>query len=137
MLVLDASIAAAWIIDDEAGDQTDELLVRARQDTVLVPSLFRFETTNLILTAERRGRMTQRQTVEALKLLASDWIRTTDAAGGPVQWLELARRHRDTNLSAYDAAYLAVAVTSGRPLATLDARLRQAATTEGVEVLPA
>ncbi|MDR0591685.1 MAG: type II toxin-antitoxin system VapC family toxin [Bifidobacteriaceae bacterium] len=137
MLVLDASVAAAWIIGDQATDQTDELLVRARQATALVPALFRFETTNLVVTAERSGRMTRTQAASALELLAGDWIRVTDAGGGPSDWLALARRHQSANLSAYDAAYLAAAIGLGKPLATLDARLRLAAAAEGVEILPA
>ncbi|MDR0626871.1 MAG: type II toxin-antitoxin system VapC family toxin [Bifidobacteriaceae bacterium] len=137
MLVLDASVAAAWIIDDEATDLTDELLVRARQETALVPALFRFETANLVVAAERRGRMTQAQASQALDLLAGDWIRLADAGSGPSRWLELSRRHQSINLSAYDAAYLATAITAAVPLATLDARLRHAASAEGVAVLPA
>ena len=136
MLVLDASVAAAWIIDDVATDLTDELLVRARQETALVPALFRFETANLVVTAERRGRMTQAQATQALDLLAGAWIRLTDAGSGPSRWLELARRHQGLNLSAYDAAYLATAIAAAMPLAPLDARLRQAASAEGVAVLP-
>ena len=45
--------------------------------------------------------------------------------------LNLARRYK---LSAYDAAYLELALRTGRPLATLDADLAQAATTAGVSI---
>jgi predicted nucleic acid-binding protein len=44
----------------------------------------------------------------------------------------LARTH---GLSAYDAAYLEVAVRYGVPLATLDGALRTAAGAEEVEIL--
>ena len=52
---------------------------------------------------------------------------TNDRAWGEV--LSLARAHR---LSAYDAAYLELAVRRGLPLATLDDKLRAAASTLGV-----
>lgn len=45
--------------------------------------------------------------------------------------LKLAGRYR---LSAYDAAYLELAMRSGLPLATLDADLAKAATTAGVPI---
>ncbi len=43
--------------------------------------------------------------------------------------LNLARRYK---LSAYDAAYLELALRTGFPLATLDANLAKAASTAGV-----
>ncbi|WP_426239734.1 PIN domain-containing protein [Pararhizobium sp. DWP1-1-3] len=46
----------------------------------------------------------------------------------------LARAHQ---LSAYDAAYLALAITEGLPLATLDKKLRQAAAAEAVQLFSA
>jgi predicted nucleic acid-binding protein len=39
-----------------------------------------------------------------------------------------------TKLSAYDAAYLELAMRSGLPLATLDADLAKAVTTAGVPI---
>ena len=43
--------------------------------------------------------------------------------------MALARGHR---LTAYDASYLALAIREGCPLASLDRRLNEAATAEGV-----
>ncbi|MBW9066117.1 PIN domain-containing protein [Rhizobium herbae] len=48
--------------------------------------------------------------------------------------VSLARKHQ---LSAYDAAYLALAITEGIPLATLDKKLQQAAVAEAVLVFSA
>ena len=47
------------------------------------------------------------------------------------QILSGARQH---NLSAYDAAYLELAIREGLPLATLDNDLRKAAKTVGVKI---
>ena len=46
--------------------------------------------------------------------------------------MRLARSHR---LTAYDAAYLELALRKGAPLATLDRRLAEAARAEGVSVV--
>lgn len=43
---------------------------------------------------------------------------------------------RTTGLAADDAAYLDLALRSGKPLATIDNRLRSAAAKLGVTVLP-
>ena len=48
--------------------------------------------------------------------------------------LTLARQH---GLTAYDAAYLELAVRAGARLASLDNSLRRAAESMGVELLPA
>ncbi len=48
--------------------------------------------------------------------------------------LNLARRYK---LSAYDAAYLELALRTGLPLATLDADLAKAATTAGGSIFRA
>ncbi len=44
----------------------------------------------------------------------------------------LCRKH---GLTAYDAAYLEIAIRGGYPLATADEDLRRAAAAEGVQVL--
>jgi predicted nucleic acid-binding protein len=47
--------------------------------------------------------------------------------------LPLAREHK---LSAYDAAYLDLAIREGLPLATLDKGLKRAAVKAGVSIYP-
>lgn len=54
--VLDASIAAAWFLPDEQHDAADRLMAELRATVGLVPASFWFETRNLFLVAERRGR---------------------------------------------------------------------------------
>jgi predicted nucleic acid-binding protein len=56
-MVVDASLAAAWFLPDEKNQAADLILMNLRISTGLVPSLFWFETRNLLLIAERRGRM--------------------------------------------------------------------------------
>ena len=53
--------------------------------------------------------------------------------GNPIQVVQLALKHR---LTAYDAVYLALALSERRPLATLDKALRAAAAAEGIALLP-
>ena len=82
-------------------------------------------------TGERRKRSTQAQATKWLRLLSALPIavdaKTPGAAFNEV--LSLARSH---GLTAYDAAYLELAIRLGLPLATLDDALKRAAQTVGV-----
>jgi len=86
---------------------------------------------NAVLMGERRQRSTQAQAAQWLTYLGSLPIavddETNQRAWGEV--LSLARTHR---LSAYDAAYLELALRRGLPLATLDDKLKAAASAVGV-----
>jgi predicted nucleic acid-binding protein len=90
---------------------------------------------NVLLMAERRGRITLADRNDALGVLADMPIRidevTPARAWGDV--LHLAAAHR---LTSYDASYLELALRTGLPLASLDRQLRGACQTCGVALLP-
>lgn len=133
--VLDCSIAIAWCIEDEATPSSDDLLDRLRLTGAVVPVIWTLETMNVLVQAERRGRITQAAVEARLSLLEQLPI-TIDSQpwqrGGPAV-LGLARLH---GLSAYDAAYLELAMRQGMPLATADKALIRACGAAGVAVLP-
>jgi len=130
--VLDASVCLHWCFDDEATQDTQRLLELAMSGTRLfVPSHWPAEVLNALIRAERRGRVSEPVIESFLDDLAAFHI-SIDAHTMTEQWstsLVLARTYQ---LSAYDAAYLALALRLKIPLATLDDRLRVAATIEGV-----
>jgi hypothetical protein len=55
--VLDCSIAVSWCFEDEASEISDALLERVRDEGALVPSLWHLELGNVLIQAERRGRV--------------------------------------------------------------------------------
>jgi predicted nucleic acid-binding protein len=131
--VLDASVTAAWCFSDEATSASDMLRDSLAERSAIVPKLWHVESANLLLVAERRGRITAERCMELLELLDGLPIETVDEADrirGPV--LRLARDHR---LTAYDAIYLDLALQSGLPIATRDDDLRRAARAERVALL--
>ena len=86
------------------------------------------------MDAERRGRINAAQQAEFLERLRLLPIRIEHR---PAVWLgqqilPLARAYR---LTAYDAAYLELAIREGLPLATLDSDLRNAAAAAGVALV--
>ena len=134
MSVIDASVAAAWIFEDERDARADEILAIIQTETGLVPQHWHFEVRSALLRAERRNRMSPDEVDMGLNRLAeltenriaTDTTPNLDAA------FALARRHR---LSFYDALYLELALRHQMPLATRDSALDRAATSEGLPAL--
>lgn len=126
--VVDASIAAAWVLPDEEAALADLALDRLGVETARVPSLFWHELRNLLLSAERRRRIDERYAWNSMKRLRSLPIL---CPGGEDDHsvMTLARAH---GLTAYDASYLALAVRDNCMLASLDKKLNSAAAAEGL-----
>ena len=130
--VIDASIAMAWCFEDEGAPAAEVALERLRDDRADVPRMWALEVANILLVAERRGRLTEAQATHFLEIVRQLPI-TVDAEPIDVAGLVgVARRHQ---LTAYDAAYLALALRLGTDLATLAGRLAAAAHAAGVTVV--
>jgi predicted nucleic acid-binding protein len=104
-------------------------LERVRTDAALVPSLWWFEVRNTLIVSERRGRLTESDTVTFLHGLAH--LRAT-VDRSPEEEADVLSLARHRGLTIYDAAYLGLARREGAPLATLDAALAAAARAERV-----
>jgi predicted nucleic acid-binding protein len=132
--VLDASVALAWSFRDERNAYAHRVLRRLEDDPALVPAVWMLEVANGLLVAERRGRFTAADVAQVYGVLADlpiEWSDLTlDQVLGSV--LDLARAHK---LSAYDAAYLELAMREALPLATQDAALQAAAQRVGVSMV--
>ena len=128
LLVIDASIAAAWLFDDEEDRRADAALTRIETDTALVPRLWHLEVRSALLAAERRGRIRADEVDDRLRFLHELPVRT-DVEPNLADAFALARTRR---LSYYDALYLELARRRGAALATLDAALARAADAEGI-----
>ena len=129
--VLDTSVTMAWCFEDEVTPYTEAVLDRLETTTALVPPVWQLEVANVLLVGERRKRLTQAQTARFTQLLRALPI-VSEGREGLAALLAVGREH---NLSAYDASYLALALASGLPLATSDAKLRAAAERAGVPLV--
>jgi predicted nucleic acid-binding protein len=134
MFVLDASVALAWCLDDETSLPADGALDMLVADEAVVPAIWPLEVANGLRSAERRGRITVADSARLRELLLALPIHIvpTDLATALREVADLARTF---DLSAYDAAYLALAARRGVPLATADDRLAHACTQAGVELV--
>ena len=119
-------MVASWCLTDESHPDADTAQVRIANEDAITSAIFWFEVRNVLLTAERRGRITDVQTATILASIADLPIQE-DRDPDEKALLRLARKHR---LSVYDAAYLELAKRKAFPLATLDKALIGAAKSE-------
>lgn len=132
-IVIDASVALAWCFPDEASKYADSVLLALENETVIVPAIWAVEVANALLVGERRKRIRQSEVrrfvdlVKGLSIVEDGQVFAETASNV----LTLAREHM---LSAYDAAYLDVAVRHEIPLATLDDALQKACALAGINI---
>ena len=129
--VLDASVSAVWALADESHPLADRAMDQLTIEGAMVPSIWWFEVRNVLVTCERRGRLTVDGSSAFLKLIGEFPI-GIDSEHDEDAILGFARKYQ---LSIYEAAYLDVAYRNRLPLATLDKALQTAAKAAGVPLL--
>jgi predicted nucleic acid-binding protein len=118
VIVVDASALVEVLLRTPAGSQAEQVL---DVHDAVAPELLDAEVLAALTNHEQRGELSADRVDDAL----------TDLVGAPIQriphrLLLHAARSRTTNLSAYDALYVALAATLGCGLVTADARLARA-----------
>ena len=132
-IVLDASMALAWIYDRPTANEincADSLLAAFEEMEFLVPSLWHTEVTNSLLVGQRRNIITEAQIVDYLNKLAYLPILTDEISvlSRREMVMVLAREHQ---LTTYDATYLDLALRNNATLATFDTKLANAVRNAG------
>jgi predicted nucleic acid-binding protein len=135
--VLDASVAISWCFPGDPTEDTSysrRILKELAVNDAIVPEIWAFEIANSIFVSfSKRKRISEGQIDEYLGLLNALPIRVEPQTLWSNVGLESLARRR--NLTAYDAAYLDLALRTNLPLATSDGPLRRAAFAEGIVVL--
>jgi len=129
--VLDNSVVCGWILENQATDYSAAIARRLEQERAIAPPLLRLEIANVLRTACKRQVMIASQAQALLAQLSRLPIEVNPASPEPALLLALALRH---DLTAYDAAYLELALRLQLPVATQDAALAEAARIAGVGV---
>ena len=121
MIVLDASAAVAVLLNLGTGATRIRERMRREDDGLHVPHLFEIEVLNALRHRALRHGISEGRGLELLEDLTTMSVsRYPHTAMLPRIW-ELRG-----NVSAYDAAYIALAETLEAPLVTRDARLARA-----------
>jgi predicted nucleic acid-binding protein len=122
-MIVDASVILSAFFPDEDQAQAQALI---REHVIggvelIAPALLLYEVTNAVVQARRRGRISDEQ--------AGNVLTTFEDLGivlRPVTWQQMLPLALRFDRSAYDAAYLALAEMTERPLITGDRRLYNA-----------
>jgi predicted nucleic acid-binding protein len=134
LIVLDASVVAAWYLPGQRTDRADDLLDEANLHRFTAPHIFPIEVANVFLMAERRRGVTPRSTAVALASLAglNLSLTPTESLQTVPALLELARAE---GLTSYDAQYLQLSIGAACTLASRDRPLLAAAARRGVPTM--
>jgi len=120
-IVIDSSVALTWCFEDEASPEADMLLERVCDNEPVVPALWHLELANVFLLAGKRGRITTGEVTTRLELIVELPI-TTDHETAARTALSDCSGAAEA-LTAYDAAYLKLAIRRGLPLSSRDEAL--------------
>ncbi len=124
--VLDASVVMAWCFPDENATVAQHVAgMFKRGDTAVAPAFWPHEVLNALLVGEKRKRISKELVRSFLDDLAMLPIVLEQFSAGIV-FDRIQHLSREHGLTAYDAAYLDLALNTGLPLATLDEDLVRA-----------
>lgn len=116
-LVVDASVAAKWLLEEAGTQQARELLMG--DQPLLAPTLILSEVANAIWKAVARG-ATAEPLMENLKEVPANFSKLVSIPALVDMALRLATHH---NHPIYDCLYVALSLREAAPLITADQRL--------------
>jgi predicted nucleic acid-binding protein len=132
--IVDASLTLGWYLKDE-DDRTYNVAILAglKANEALVPFLWTYEVANGLVMAHRRKRLAESDIATILESLKALPI-TVDSpdANRVMQLSVLALKHQ---LTAYDTAYIELALRLKLPVATKDTAMKRAMISCGIETV--
>jgi predicted nucleic acid-binding protein len=136
LIVLDASLVIAHALGENTIAVHSSLFDTLKGDRVTVPAHWSAEVANALTNNARRGRLSQADITLILEQI--DVYDIEFAEPPPVEELSnLVAFATGQQLTAYDAAYVMLALRLDAKLATLDNAMRRAAGGLHIDVLPA
>ncbi|MEX1993636.1 MAG: type II toxin-antitoxin system VapC family toxin [Steroidobacteraceae bacterium] len=130
-LIVDASVAVAWFVRNQATGYTDRVRRQARGERLHVPAVWPLEFANALWQLQRRKLLADRQVDTIIDLAEPLEIVVHKDTPAPRRLVAVARDH---DLSAYDASYLDLALTLRYPVACRDGALKRALRTVGLKL---
>jgi len=132
--VADASVAIAWVHPAQATPETDAMLDRlAAGDSLVVPALWPLEVANALTVLRRRRKLTPDEARTAIEIIR-ELPAVIDHEAAAVAFTRLVDLASEHELTVYDATYIELATRRQLPLASNDARMKQAAIRSGVDL---
>ena len=130
--VIDASVTLPWFFPDEATPFTEGLPDALGTQPLWVPAVWVLECTNVLQSAQRRRHIDANRRAQIASELGQLPVRVDHES---LDFMTIDRLAAAHGLSAYDAAYLELALRRSLTLVSLDARLIAAAQVLGHPVI--
>lgn len=129
--VLDNSVVTSWWLASQANEYADAVHEASPTSAIHAPAIWPMEFANQLRRARLERRLTIAQLEAVIESVRALEIQVDATPSDPAALVQLALRH---GLTAYDAAYLALALRLGLPIASTDAALMKAARATGVGI---
>ena len=130
--VLDASAAMILLFQEENPAAAGRLMTLLASESAIAPQVWHFEVANALRVAEMRQRATPAETAKSIAMLHHLPLEIESEAPAIALLLALAREY---GLSAYDAAYLELALRKSCGIATFDKKLAAASVRAGLSLI--
>ncbi len=130
--VIDASATGPLVLPDETQSMIPAAFDLILHAALVAPLHWRFEISNLLLVAQRRGRINDAQRFTAIERLEQMDV-AIDVQSGEQAWLASFEIAQADSLTVYDAAYIELARRLGCGLLTYDRAMAKAAIARGIE----
>jgi predicted nucleic acid-binding protein len=127
--VVDCSVAARWLLPDEATPYTEAVFDFLATRDAVVPALLLSEFANVFLKLSRQRKLSANLATGAIERFSQLGLEIDRQTPDPERLFSLAGQY---GLSAYDATYLELALRRGVPLACWDGGLKAAAEKAGL-----
>ena len=128
--VVDASFIASLFLKEQNSIQAENFFVNFKEgEELIVPSLWWYEISNILIISRRRGRLNDTESEEAFNFINQIKI-LTDSHHGVKSIHEIFKLAQKHHLSSYDASYLETSKRNRCGLATFDKSLHNAAKKE-------
>ena len=129
--ILDCSVAVAWCFEDETSAYTDSVLASFNKANAIVPKLWHIEVANVLLMAQKRGRINDNGIFHFLSLLEKLPIMDDKTDRTIIDLVMLSQKYQ---LTSYDGCYLNLCLQYNLPLATMDKKLISALQSAGGKI---
>jgi predicted nucleic acid-binding protein len=133
IVVLDNSAAIAILMADEKDSEyAQTLLQKLDQIRFIAPVLWRYEFANTIRMIQKRNRIVESELVQLFADMEALQIEVVEDIQSPGVLREISQAH---DVTAYDAAYLELALRRNVAIATCDKQLKAAAIAASIKLI--
>lgn len=133
-IVVDASVCLKWVFEEEDSEKARNLLTLSEKGDILLlaPEIWEYEIVNGFASAVFRNKLAYSKSKKLLKMILAAKPETISVEELLLKSLENCHKYR---ISAYDSAYITLAIENRIALVSADAKLAQKVSDPNVVIL--